>query len=190
MNSKLSIDSDEDGQRIHRLIFGKTYAELRADFTVDPSIDAEDDSGALKAEYGHTHYVLQLLETSNPAEFARFIGKLEDVQGLEDLDFTTRCRLVYTLLASTIDWKDTRAVRMASHGTIAEMPYGSVPPLDLDFQAMTDSVRAFRPSPEQASNWGEVFSHVLRQPKAPPQAAQEIVRGGGSKIRTRKKRSS
>jgi hypothetical protein len=190
MSSKLSIDSDDDGQRIHRLVFGKTYADLRADFDIDSTLDVEDDSGPVKAEYGHTYYVLQRLETSNPDEFTRFIGKLEAVTGLDDLDFTTRCRLVYTLLASTIDWKDTRAGRLASHGTIAEMPYGSVPPLDLDFQAMTDSVRAFRPSPEQASNWGEVFSHVLRQPKAPPQAAQEIVRGGGSKIRTRKKRSS
>jgi|GEM_PF-2566131 len=190
MNSKLSIDSDEDGQRIHRLVFGKTYAELQVDFGLDASLDVEDDSGPVKAEYGHTHYVLQRLETSNPQEFTRFIDKLADVEGIDDLDFTTRCRMVYALLASTIDWKDTRAVRMASLETILEMPYGTAPPLDLDFQEMTDSIKAFQPSLEQASKWGEVFSRVLRQPKAPPQAAQEIVRGGGSKIRTRKKRSS
>jgi hypothetical protein len=189
MNSKLSIDSDEDGQRIHRLIFGKTYEDLRQDFNLDASGE-EDDSGPVKSEWGHTFYALERLEKTNPDEFDRFISKLEGLVGLDELEFQTRCRLIYTLLSATIDWKDTRAGRVGSHGVIVERPYSGTPPFGLDFQALLDTVRAFQPSQEQASKWGEVFSHVLRQPKAPLQAGHEIVRGGGSKVRTRKKRSS
>lgn len=188
-NTVLSNRDSIESQKIHRLVFGKTYEELRKDFDLD-SEGAEDDSGRIKGEWGHTFYALERLESVNPEEYQRFISKLEKVEGLDGLDFIVRCRLIYTLIAASIDWKDTRAGRIGGYDTIVEMPYSTVPQLDLDFQGVVDSVRQFRPSAGQAKAWGEAFSHGLMLPKAPPPEAAGIVRGAGTKVRMRKKRGS
>lgn len=185
----LSNHDSTESQRIHRIVFGKTYEELRKDFVLDAD-GAEDDSGPIKGEWGHTFYALKRLEVVNPQEYHRFIAKLEKVTGLDELAFETRCRLVYTLISASIDWKDTRAGSIGSYDTIAEIPYSTAPQLDLDFQGVVDSVKQFRASAGQAKAWGEAFSHGLLHPQVPRSEGAGIVRGAGKKIRKRKKRGS
>jgi len=187
--SILSIDANEEGQLIHRLIFGEYSSEILKSLST-ASKGIEDAVDPKEHEYYHTLHTLQRLEEQNPDEFSRFILKIQSVQGLNDLDFTIRCRLIYLFVASTIDWKDTRTRKLGVHDAVWERAFASSPPLDLDFQDLLDSIKSFKPSPELASSWGLVFSHALRHPSARDQAKAEIVRGAGSKIRKRKKPNS
>lgn len=189
VHTVLSNHDLSESKRIHRLVFGKTYDELRKDFELDAD-GAEDDSGRIKSEWGNTFYALERLESTNPDEFNRFISKLEKVTGLDNLAFDVRCRLIYVLLSTSIDWKDTRAGRIGGYDTIVELPYSTVPPLDLDFQSAADAFMNYHASPNQAMAWGEIFSHALLHPSTRRSGGVGIVRGAGTKVRTRKKRGN
>ena len=163
--------------KYHNIAFGCTEDQM------DIAIQ-EDKTGWLESDYQEARRLLQKLEMHSTGLFDDFIRKLKGVQGLDKLGIRTRCRLIYFLLSTYVDWRSTKFSRVQikdSFSTlIFEKLHKKCPTVEVDFQSIVDSLLAFSPSKHQVSSWGEAFGHGLKHPRLPDEVKSEIVHGAGS----------
>ena len=154
-----------------------------------------DASGWLESDFMETISLLDMLCDIDQARYDDFKTRFLAVRGLDKLSFDKRCRLIFFLLSSQIDWRGlrSRVVRVKGERTTLnfESLYTSEPPITFDFQQIADQFTQFDPSNDRQNSWADVFARALQHRQPPPEDMPPIVRGAGSKQKPgRKPRSA
>ena len=119
-----------------------------------------------------------------------FLVEIRKLKDLENLPLNVRCRLIYFLLSTHIDWRDTyhQKISLSFNATfLVEKVYSKEPTINIDFQHITNQINQFDPSADQLEAWAEIFGNALKHHQVQPEVSSGIVRDAGKMRKRRQK---
>jgi len=163
--------SEED----HITIYGCTKKDMK-------SAIRADESGWLESDYQAGLSLLRKLHEANPTLSDLFLVEIRKLKDLDCFPIKVRCRLIYFLLSTHIDWRDTyhQEIKLSFNATfLVEKVYSKEPTINIDFQHITNQISQLDPSSDQLEAWADIFGIALKHHQVQPEVSSGIVRDAG-----------
>ena len=177
------MKNDNQREEDHITIYGCTKEDMNS------AIKA-DESGWLESDYQVSLSLFRKLHKANPALSDLFIAEVRNLEDIDCFPINIRCRLIYFLLSTHIDWRDTyhQNISLSFNATfLQEKVYSKEPTINIDFQHITNQINQFDPSADQLEAWADIFGNALKHHQVQPEVSSGIVRDAGKMRKRRQK---